>query len=209
MLLACALLAASIQSSAAYQEAVSLYRRVELEKALVQLQQSLGEADGDGERAQVYAWIGLVEGQLGHLERARAALAQAITLDRAIELPAPAPPDVVAILDELRVEARRNGAADAARGPVVPAAAPEAERYPPWVLVTAAGGALMAGGAVSLIVGLDMVLRQAQEEDFQSRALARRDLGYAFYGVAGAAGGAGVVVLGVGMAMLVVDDGAE
>lgn len=208
MLIACALLAASIHGSTAYQEAVSLYRRVELEQALVQLQQSLGEAEGDLERAQVYAWIGLVEGQLSHLERSRAALEQAIALDRTIELPAPAPPDVVAILDALRAEAKSIGRPDAKAGSAPPAAL-VAGGPSLGVLVSASGGALLAAGAVTFLVGLDLVLRQAPEEQFQARAVARRDLGYLLYGVGGATGVVGAVALTSGLMMVVMDGPVE
>lgn len=203
------LLAAGIQNSASYQEAVALYRRVELEKALVQLHESLPAAANDVERGQVFAWIGLVEGQLGHLEKARVALTEAIRLDPAVELPAPGPPDVVAILEELRANARRAAAANGSSAPAVsPLAAPGdggSSLGTAGVVTMVAGGVLVLAGGVIVAVGVDTVYRQAFEAEYQAEALALRDLGYAEYAVGGVVAGVGALALAAGLTMTMLE----
>jgi hypothetical protein len=198
------LLAAGIQDSTSYQEAVALYRRVELEKALVQLESSLPEAANDVERSKVHAWIGLVEWQLGHFERARAALTEAVRLDSTVALPAEPPPELVAVLEELREEAK--GAQPAEQQPPPPPPEPEpAFAVSPGLIVAVAGCALILAGGVVFIVGTDTVYRQAQETRFQRDAIALRDRGYVEYGVGAAIASVGAVALATGITLLALE----
>lgn len=189
------LLAAGLHDSTHYLEATALYRKVELEKALVLLGQALPDAASDAERAEVHAWIGLIEGQLGHLDRARAALAEAVRLDPNVQLPAPAPPEVTAILDEVRLAA----------SPVEPPTPPATTRpvgLSPALGVTAGGVALVLVGGAVVGVGVDTVFRQAFEVEHQSDAVALRDLGYLEYAIGGALAAVGAAGLAVGAVML-------
>lgn len=196
------LVAGALADSASYADAIALYRKVELEESLVRFEGAEADARDDAERAHLRAWIGLVRGQLGDLEGARAAFVSALALDASIEIPAPAPPAVTQVLAEARRAALPSVAPAA---PAAPSAAPAAPPSTLPMVATVTGGALVVAGAAIFVIGLDSLFRQAFAAEFQSEAVALRDLGHAELATGGVVVALGAATLGTGVALHLIE----
>ena len=194
------LLSAKTKSTAtALEQAIALYNRVELEAAAARFHDALVEAKDDVTRARVYAWLGLVDAQLGKADEAKLAFVEAVKLDHAVMMPALAPADVEAMLEDARA-ANATATEPAITTPDASAPpAPSREPTPsaaPWAVGGVGVALCVASGAV-FAVGLDTTLRQAKAAKFNDDARALLTTGYVEYGVASAlavVGATGVVV---------------
>jgi hypothetical protein len=200
MLLAALLLAAALADEPAYQEGVRLYEQVDLEGAIARFTAALATPSAsDVDKATLHAWIALSHAQLGRKDEAMASFRTAVKLDRHVNLPARAPPDVEAQLEAARAELPAEVAPEtiAPVDPAGPGAAP-IEDGPPLVAVITggAGVALLLAGGATFAIGLDTAFRQAFEAEFNDEARDLVNLAYLEYAVAGGLAGAGAVGLG-------------
>lgn len=193
-------LSASVVDSTEIEEALRLYEAVEMEAAAARFERALPRCVDDRERAWVHAWLGLVHGQLGRVDRARSEFLTAAELDLDVAMPAPAPPAIEALLEQARAQAK-SGVGVRPRRPDAP------QVKPPPLSVTGqalagTGAALLAASAVVFAFGVDTALRQAPQAEFMDDAFALHDLAYAEYAVSGALAAGGVACVLTATALL-------
>jgi tetratricopeptide (TPR) repeat protein len=207
LLLCASLLLASIEETAPYQSGIAQYEQVELEAAIVSFTDALPLASTQKERAKVHAWLGLCHAQLGDAASARAQFQAATTLDPDVTLPARAAPEVAWLFEQVRAAAPRPPAPTPPRDPTPAAAGDATASAAPVGLGLLGVGALSLGaGAVSLAIGLDTMWRQAPNPDlFNDQARALYDAAVAEYVAAGIFTGLGVLAVGAGVAVLLVE----
>jgi tetratricopeptide (TPR) repeat protein len=196
--LLCALIfAAAIDDDPAFQEGVKLYKSVQLEEAVGRFEAALPGASSDADKARVYAWLGLVEAQLGKADAAKASFQQAVELDPTVAMPALAPADVQAVLEQARKAVKPKPPPPKVEPPpsTTGTTSPNTAAY----AVGGVGAALVVGALVTFGVGVATVLGSTDPTLFQSDARAQLATGYTEYAVAGvvAAVGAGGVAAGV------------
>ena len=140
------------------------YFDVEFRKALSNLEKALEwEPTTSGEAAEVHAYIGLCRYQLADPEGARAAFNQALSLNRALELPPLTSPKILALFEEERA----RFPAPPPMPPPPPELLPVADPSPP-AFVAGAGSpspqpevtavrnrwpTIVAGGAAAVLAG--------------------------------------------------------
>jgi len=99
-------LGAALEDDARFSDALALYRALELEQAIVRLQEvALDEQLTPAERGRVFVWIGVSCGQVGDLDKARRAFERAVAADPAAALEVDVSPKVRELLDAARAEA--------------------------------------------------------------------------------------------------------
>jgi tetratricopeptide (TPR) repeat protein len=91
-----------------FRAGLSAFKELRLQEAALSFQRvALDDSRAPHERARVQMWLGATYGQLGDLQRARAAFAFAFALSPDAMLPVRVSPKVTAVLEEERATARR------------------------------------------------------------------------------------------------------
>lgn len=225
---ALALLLSAASASEQLAEAQRLYGALKYERALGVATSALTAPDlATGARADAYVLIGLCRAQLGADDQARAAFAEALSLDAGAKLPAGAPPKIRRLFEAERARLPPPAAPVAPDAPalppvpvLVPAQAPTPplevtqpsapEPLPRWPAFTGIGAGLAAGGAGTAFAFLARsqaeAAAQAEWADDRARLNGRAQTDAT---VANVFFASGAVLLGAGLTYLVVEEVAR
>lgn len=191
------------------QQAIELYQIVKYELCVQRLEQAGQWKNQPAELVQIEIYAGLCQFNLNHVIEARAHFEMALRLNRSASLPPYSPPRAVSLFAQLVAEL--PPAPDA---PTQLSLVPEPKPEQPVLIPTqpqretsvvvpfslgAASLASAAGGTALLVHALELA-RKANEEPFESRAIAlgndarvTANWSYVLFGLAGAAATGAVV----------------